>query len=78
MRRAVDDDVSLIGALESGDDVQQRRLAAAGWTDNGHKLARANREVDSGDHRQESLRGRKALPDVGEHDLSGHNATGRP
>jgi hypothetical protein len=65
----------MIGPIESGDDIQQRRLAAARGPDHGDELAIADREVDSCDDLQRPLLGWKALPYVADVNLNAHNAT---
>ena len=49
--RAIDRHESLIRLLESRDDIEQRRLAAAGGTDNGDQLPVAHAEADPLQHR---------------------------
>jgi hypothetical protein len=39
-----------VGTIESGDDVEQRRFAAAGFADDGEELARAQAETDVIEH----------------------------
>ena len=39
------DDLALVGHVEAGDDVEQRRLATSGWAHHGDELAAADVEV---------------------------------
>ena len=49
---AVDDDLAGGRPLEQGGDVEQRRLAGAGWPDQGDELAGCQREIGAPEHRQ--------------------------
>ena len=73
--RAVDDDGSLVTALESGRNAQEGRLSAAGGTDDRDQLALADREADAVEHRQGALPRDVTLADVLYDDLIGHSAT---
>ena len=57
---AADFDAALAGGIQPGDDVQQRRFAAAGRADQDRELAAVDLEVDALQHRQRAI----ALPDI--------------
>jgi hypothetical protein len=58
------------GVVEPGDQVQERRLAAARAADDGHELARAHVEVDPGERVEAAGRGdeRAAQSAEGDHE----------
>ena len=62
---ASDEDRSLVEAVQPGDRVEQRRLAAAGRSHDGDELPRAHLEVGTAQraHRSEICRERLAGPD---------------
>ena len=49
--RAVEPDLAAIGAIEPGDQVQQRALAAAGFAGQRDALAGGDVEIDAAQHR---------------------------
>jgi hypothetical protein len=73
--RTIDRHRAAVGAIESREDVQQRRLAAAGRTDDGDDLAVADGKRDSLQHPERSLVRGIALVDAVDRDLSAHSAT---
>ena len=42
---AVDAQIATVIAVETADDIEQRGLAAAGWSQNGHKLILPERDA---------------------------------
>ena len=63
---ALEQHAPAIGRLEPGDDAQQRRLAAAGWPEQRHELARAYLEAHVA-QRREATEGLGDVADVDAH-----------
>src|SRR5580698_4197867 len=74
---AIDEHRTGVRLLEAGDDVHQRRLAAAGGADDGDGLAIVYGEADAVDNLQQPAVRREALAHLADDDLSGHSATAR-
>jgi hypothetical protein len=71
-RASVDQDFSAVGLLKPGEHVEERRLAAARWPDDGDEFTLTDRErhVLHGQHL--TVAGAEALPDPVDRDTSAH------
>ena len=63
---AIDGDAAFEVADQTADDVEERRLAAAGRPDDRHELALCDGERNAVDRQQRVFSGTKALDDVGD------------
>ena len=76
--RAIDRDEPLVRALESRDDIEQRRFSAARRTDDRDQLPVVDAEAEPLQDRKRALVRGERLINVLDDDLSGHSATQRP